>query len=92
MRWFSGTPGPATWGVPVFIKIVRTLAGDSGAPCLALAMPCRHATAPVTIGEALEVPEKRCVYQRFSFAPPWASPYPHVVTCQPHPCTLTILP
>ena len=33
---------------------------------IALRMPCSTATAPVTIGEALEVPENRCVYQRFS--------------------------
>jgi hypothetical protein len=32
-------------------------------------MACRQATAPVTIGEALEVPERRCVHQVFSDAP-----------------------
>ena len=73
MRCESGTPGPAACGVPVRIRIERTLAGVSGAPCFALAIPCSTATAPVTIGEALEVPENRCVYQRFS-APPCASP------------------
>src|SRR5206468_4285743 len=91
MCWVNGTPGPLTCGVPVFIRILRIFAGDNGAPFV-FAMPWRHATAPVTMGEALEVPEKRWVYQRFSLAPPCASPYPQVVTCQPQPCTLTILP
>lgn len=69
MCWLSGTPGPATCGVPVFTRILRTVAGESGAPFWARAMACRQATAPVTIGEALEVPEKRCVYQVSSDAP-----------------------
>ena len=81
MCWVNGTPGPLTCGVPVFIRILRIFAGDNGAPFV-FAMPWRHATAPVTMGEALEVPEKRWVYQRFSLAPPCASPYPQVVTCQ----------
>jgi hypothetical protein len=63
MRWDNGTPGPATWGVPDCIKIFLTLAGVNGAPFLALARPCRHAT-----GDALEVPENRSVYHLFSEA------------------------
>ena len=42
--------------------------------------------------EALDVPLNRSVYHLFSDASPWASPYASVVTCQPQPWTLTILP
>ena len=92
MCWFNGTPGPGTCGVPVRMRSFRTWLGVSGAPSFAFARPCTQAAAPVTIGDALDVPEKRSVYQAFSFGPPCASPYPHVVTCHPHPWTLTILP
>jgi hypothetical protein len=51
-----------------------TLAGVIGAPFFDLARPWRQATDPVTMGEALDVPEKRRVYQVFSEAPPCASP------------------
>ena len=69
----NGTPGPATCGVPLHED--RSHFGRrKGAPFLALARPCRHATAPVTIGEALDVPEKRSVYHLFSEASPCASP------------------
>ena len=61
-------------GVPVVINMSLTFLGVMGVPFFALARPCRHATAPVTIGDALDVPEKRSVYQVFSDAPPWASP------------------
>ena len=51
-----------------------TFAGVSGPPFFDFARPCRQATEPVTIGYALDVPEKRSVYHVFSDAPPWASP------------------
>ena len=55
MRWESGTPGPATCGVPVSIRMLRTLAGVSGPPFRTFEMPCSTATAPVTIGEGAYV-------------------------------------
>ena len=55
------TPGLALWGVPVSISIFLTCAGVNGLPRLAMAAPCRLATEAVTIGEALDVPEKRKV-------------------------------
>ena len=75
MRCERGTPGPGFCGVPVFIRIFLSLSGVSGAPFLAFERPCRQATEPVTMGDALDVPEKRKVYQVFSLAlPPCASP------------------
>ena len=55
----------------------------------ARAIPCRAPTAPTTIGDALEVPLNWSVYQMSSFAPPWRSPYPAVVTSRPQPCAST---
>ena len=60
--------------MPVAIRMFRTFAGVIGAPFFDFARPCRQATAPVTIGDALDVPENRSVYQMFSDAPPCASP------------------
>lgn len=35
----NGTPGPACWGVPLAISMLRTLAGARGAPFPALERP-----------------------------------------------------
>jgi hypothetical protein len=56
------------------MRILRTWLGASGAPVFACDLPWMQATAPVTMGDALDVPENRSVYQRFCDLPPCASP------------------
>jgi hypothetical protein len=52
-------------GVPVEVSKLRMSVGDSRARPLALRMPCTTSTAPVTIGDALDVPLNCLVYFRF---------------------------
>ena len=84
------------WGLPVCTNNVRICKGVRGILDWANAMPCRFATAPATIGEALDVPANPPVYQKLRLAGPSGatckSPYPVVTTPDPHPCRSTRLP
>ena len=63
MRCVAGRPGSSCWGEPVARSQLRAVAGViSGFPA-ARSVPWRAPRAPTTMGEALEVPEKRSVYQ-----------------------------
>src|SRR5215467_8673352 len=74
IRCVAGRPGSSCCGDPVARSNARARAGDSGMRPRARSTPCTHASAPVTIGEALEVPLNVSVYQTLEFAPPWRSP------------------
>ena len=63
----AGRAHPAA-ASPVERRQLRTCAGVSTGRPRALAMPWMQAMAPVTIGDALEVPLNVSVYQRSSFA------------------------
>ena len=64
IRCERGRPGASVWGEPVLRTRLMAPSGDSMDCPFALSAPFTQASAPVTIGDALEVPLKRSVYQR----------------------------
>ena len=74
MRWDAGRRWASCWGEPVVRRSSRARAGVRGSAPAARRMPCRQASAPTTMGLALEVPLKRSEYQASSSSPPWRSP------------------
>src|SRR6185295_1377402 len=73
-RCVAGRPGSSCWGEPVARSNSRARAGDSGTRPRALSTPCTQASAPVTIGDALDVPLNVSVYQTLVLPPPCRSP------------------
>jgi hypothetical protein len=90
--------GPMFWPVNTHVALLfnrlRISAGSRVLARLAFEAPCRLTAAPATTGEALEVPSKVLVYQKFSGPPPperspQKSPQPSVTTLLPQPLTST---
>src|SRR6185503_19053036 len=61
MAWDTGKPGAVCCGLPVLTSVDLMKAGVLGM-LLCWAILLRSAAAPVTIGDALEVPLKKLVY------------------------------
>src|SRR6185503_3039220 len=90
------------WSVPVLLSNARMANGPSLEAPRAISIPWIEHTAPVTIGEAEDVPPNERVYhcrasppsirKVGSAAPLEELPYPKVWTPPPHPCRSTLDP
>ena len=69
----------------------RARAGLNGTRPRARSTPCTEPSAPTTIGEALDVPLKRSVYQRSALARPEGR-RSRLVTSRPQPCASSRAP